>query len=111
MGGIGTSAGDGLTIFHHLECLAAVPYREKIFFDRTFIYKNKEQTVTYEYFARKDNAYSENFSRALRYLIENKVVTKVSYGERDIFVGSVREISLSILSKLNNDPYFLVDEV
>ena len=107
----GTSSGDGLTIFHHLEYLAAVPYREKIFFDRTIIFGNKQYTVTHEYYARKDNSLAQNFSRAENYLIDNKIITRILHGERHILVGSVKEISLSILAKLSSDPYFLVEKI
>lgn len=107
----GTSYGDGLTIFHHLEFIAAVPYREKIFFDRVVIYNKRRYTVTYEYYARKNNAYVKNFSRALKYLTDNKIITKITHGNRNIFVGNVKEISISILAQLKSDPYFLVKKI
>jgi len=107
----GTFSGDGLTLFHHLECVASVPYRKKIYFDRTFLYDGQVKTVAYEYYARTDNSYAQNFSAALEYLIDKGVVTSVAYNERQILYGSVKEISLAILAKLRCDPYFLVKKV
>ena len=107
----GTYPEDGLTIFHHLEYLAAVPYREEICFDRSVRFNGQEYNVNYKYFARKDNSYAQNFNRAINYLLDKNIFTLVTYKSRRILFGSVQEISLAILDKLTSNPYFLVDRV
>lgn len=107
----GTNPGDGLTIFHHLECLASVPYREKVFFHRSVVHEGNEYKVTHEYYANKEPRHPPKFAEALDYLVQKGVIAAASYGGRNIFVGSVREIADAILDKLSADAYFLVREI
>ena len=104
----GAELNSGFTIFHHLERLATVPYRQTIHFERTLSKGGVKSTVNYEYFARKEDKYEQNFGPAIEKLNDERIITTLTYSGRKICFGSVREISNSILKTLKTDPYFLI---
>ena len=104
----GASADSGFTFFHHLECMADVPYREKIIFKRKIRDGSKRETINFEYFARKDNEHKQNFSLAVDYLTKMNAIEVINVSGKSIFIGSLKNISHLILDKLAADPYFFV---
>ena len=104
----GASVDNGFTIFHHLENVANVPYREKIKFNRNLSYSGKVKKVCFEYFARKNNSFSQNFYPAVKYLIKINVLNEININGKSIYFGSSKKISEVILNKLINEPNFLI---
>lgn len=105
---LGASIDTGFTIFHHLENIANVPYRKKIEFNRNLFNGSKIKKVCFEYFARKDNSFSQNFNPAVKYLIKINVLNEINVNGKSIYFGSSKKISEAILNKLTNEPYFLI---
>ncbi|OUX36064.1 MAG: hypothetical protein CBE33_06690 [Candidatus Pelagibacter sp. TMED273] len=104
----GASIDTGFTIFHHLESIANVPYRKKIEFNRNLLSAGKIKKVCFEYFARKNNNFSQNFYPAVKYLIKVKTLNEIKINGKSIYFGSSKKISEVILNKLIKDPFFLI---
>ena len=104
----GASIETGFTLFHHLENIAKVPYRKKIEFNRNLYDGSKIEQMRFEYFARKDNSFSQNFHPAVKYLIKMDALNEISVNEKSIYFGSSKKISEKILDKLSIEPCFLI---
>ncbi len=104
----GASIETGFTLFHHLENIAKVPYRKKIEFNRNLSDGSKIEQMRFEYFARKDNSFSQNFHPAVKYLIKMDALNEISVNEKSIYFGSSKKISEKILDKLSIEPCFLI---
>ncbi len=104
----GAPIDTGFTIFHHLERIASVPYRKKIEFNRNLLTTGKIKKVCFEYFARKDNNFLQNFYPAVKYLIKTKTLNEINVNGKSIYFGSSKKISDAILNKLIKDPFFLM---
>lgn len=104
----GASIDTGFTILHHLENVAKVPYRKKIEFTRYLLTEGKIKKMRFEYYAKKNNIFLQNFHPAVKYLIKINVLEQININGKSIYFGSTKNISDAILNKLNNEPYFLV---
>ena len=104
----GAPIDTGFTIFHHLERIASVPYRKKIEFNRNLLTTGKIKKVCFEYFARKDNNFLQNFYPAVKYLIKTKTLNEINVNGKSIYFGSSKKIIDAILNKLIKDPFFLM---
>lgn len=107
---LGADVDSGFTIFHHLECLSAVPYRRYLSFERTLIKENNKSVVQFEYFARCDDTYKQNFKKAVQLLVNEEVVTVDYLGGKAIYTGLVNDIEAALLPKLQEDPFYLVND-
>lgn len=104
----GASINSGFTIFHHLENVAKVPYRKQIKFNRNLYIEGKIKKLNYEYYARKNDSFSQNFHPAVKYLIKINVLNQININGKSIYFGSSKNISEAILKKLSKQPYFLI---
>ena len=106
----GASIDNGFTLFHHLECVASVPYRENIKFDRNLWDGNKIQKISFEYFARNKKNFKQDFNPAVKYLIEINILDEIIINGKSIYLGSSKNISEAILNRLVEEPYFLTKQ-
>ena len=104
----GASIDSGFTIFHHLENIAKVPYRKQIEFNRNLFTEGKIKKLCFEYYARKNNSFSQNFHPAVKYLIKINALNEINMNGKSIYFGLSKNISEAILNKLTNEPYFLI---
>lgn len=104
----GAPINSGFTIFHHLESVAKVPYRKKIEFNRNLLIEGEVKKLCFEYYARKNDSFLQNFHPAIKYLIKINVLNEINVNGKIIYFGSSKNISEAILNKLTNKPYFLV---
>ena len=103
----GASIDTGFTILHHLENIAKVPYRKQIEFNRNLYSGGKIKKLCYEYYARKNNSFSQNFHPAVKYLIKINALNQIKMNGKSIYFGSSKNISKAILNKLTKDPYLI----
>jgi aminoglycoside N3'-acetyltransferase len=103
----GAPINSGFTILHHLETIAKVPYRKKIEFNRNILIEGKVKKICFEYYARKNNSFLQNFHPAIKYLTNINILNEINMNGKSIYFGSSKNISEAILNKLTNDPYFL----
>jgi len=104
----GAPINSGFTIFHHLENIAKVPYRKQIKFNRNLLIDGKIKKLCFEYYARKNNSFLQNFSPAVKYLININALNEINVNGKSIYFGSLKNISEAILNKLIIEPYFLI---
>ena len=81
-----------------------------ISFERTLIIDNEKSVVKFDYFARTNDKYQQNFQKAVQTLVDANVVTVDHVGGKAIYTGLVRNIEAVLLSKLKENPFFLVSD-
>jgi aminoglycoside N3'-acetyltransferase len=109
---LGVDMNSGCTLLHHIEHLASVPYRKSITLIRKVEMNNKNiLNCDYDYFARSDESYSQNFEACLPLMLKKSILKKAiaPYGES--YAGFASDITLEILKILDEDPFFLVKKI
>ena len=109
---LGADINSGCTLLHHIEYLARVPYRGSIELTRKVKLKNAAVTeCAYDYFARLNDAYSQNFQACLPILTKNNILNKAIAPYGVSYAGLANEIQLEVLKLLDKDPFFLVKKI
>ena len=98
---LGCGASHGATYFHHLEKLINVNYRKNIFLK--FKIKNASKSfkeINYNYFARKNNNFVENFDGFFENLKLKKNIVNIRYGNSYyVSIASLHKVSMRVLKK------------
>ena len=104
----GPSNNNSWTIFHHIETLCNVSYRKKIKFNRIIIHKNKKKKISYNYFERESSNIKPNFDLAVKEMINDKVLTRINFYDKNIIFGNCKQIVDYCIIKMKKNEKYLI---
>lgn len=103
---LGCGFGKAGTFLHHMETLANVPYRAWVKSPKRILIDGQIRDVPFQYFARQDGNWVEDFDRILPVLGDLPRTASAPYGSS--ILVSLKELARVGMGLLSEDPYALV---
>lgn len=108
--GFGAELVKSMTLLHHLEEIAQVPYRFYKTFKGNITFRSK-QSCECSYYVRRLNIHTQiNYPKLTKYLVDHSLLKKIDLGSGWVEVVEADEVFIHLITELSSDPYFLVSQ-